>query len=146
TQEEAGTTQQGPAEPDVELELGSIEIPVALAWKPPVEGRVRPRIYGGPVVAVIVNEQVNLTDQSAGEVLDEAFILTREAFSDRDLGWVAGAGLSIHLVDLGVTKLQLMADVRYVGGLNSVHKDFAGNPLRRTVGVGAFNAMVGVGF
>ena len=146
TQEEAGLDQPAGSEPDVKLALGSIEMPVALAWKPPVEGRVRPRIYAGPVISVIVDEQVDLAHQPVGDVLDEAFVLTREAFSDRDLGWVAGAGLSIHLVDLGVTKLQLMGDVRYVGGLNSVHEDFAGNPLRRTVGVGAFNAMVGVGF
>ncbi|MGA7304509.1 MAG: outer membrane beta-barrel protein [Rhodothermales bacterium] len=146
TQQEAADAQHQLTNPDVKLDLGSIEIPVALAWKPPVKGRVRPRIYAGPVISVIVNQQVELTEKSPGDVINEAFVLTRDAFADRDLGWVAGAGLSIKLIDLGITTLQLMGDVRYVGGLNSVNKDFAGNPLRRSIGVGAFNAMVGVGF
>lgn len=146
TQQEAADAQHQVTNPDVKLDLGSIEIPVALAWKPPVKGRVRPRIYAGPVISVIVDQQVRLTEKSPGDVINEAFVLTRDAFSDRDLGWVAGAGVSIKLVDLGITTLQLMGDVRYVGGLNSVNKDFAGNPLRRSIGVGAFNAMAGVGF
>lgn len=146
TQQEAGNTGSSGSEPDVKLHLGSIEIPVALAWKPPVKGRIRPRVYAGPIMSVIVDQQVDVTDRSVGDVLDDAYVLTRDAFADRDLGWLAGAGVSIKLIDLGITTLQLMGDVRYVGGLSSVQKDFAGNPLRRSVGIGAFNAMVGVGF
>ncbi|MGA7304508.1 MAG: porin family protein [Rhodothermales bacterium] len=146
TQQNVSALQGGPLNPEVTLQLGTIEIPVVLAWRVPVSGPVRPRLYGGPVIGVIVDQQVDLNDKAVGEAVNEALVLTRDAFSDREVGWTAGAGLSIGLANMGFNSIHLLLDLRYERGITSVADDFAGNPLSKTVRIGAFTGLIGVGF
>lgn len=146
TQQNVSKLQGGNLDPDVTLELGTIEIPITLFWRAPVKGPLYPRLYGGPLIGVIVNERVDLADQSLGAALDEAFVLTKDAFAEREIGWIAGAGLTLNLADLGMGSTHLMADLRYQSGITTVSEDFAGNPLNQQLRIGAFTALLGVGF
>jgi len=142
TQQNLELAQQGEFSPDASLELGYIEIPITLAYRVPLSGPLRPRVYAGPVIGVVVNESVDLKGKEAGDIANEATLLTREAFADKEVGYMAGVGASLRLGPLP----QLMFDIRYTGGLATVSQDFAGNPLARNLEIGAFSALVGIGF
>ena len=142
TQQNAELAQQGELDPSTSLDLGYLEIPVMLQYRIPVAGFLSPRIYGGPVIGVIVNESIDLKGNTVGGVLNEATLLTREAFDDREVGWLAGAGASLSLGSIAY----LLLDLRYTGGISTLSDDFSGNPLARQIKIGAFTAMLGLGF
>jgi hypothetical protein len=146
TQQNANVLAGGEFDPDVTLELGTIEIPITVFWQAPLKGPLYPRLYGGPLIGVIVNEKVDLADQSIGEALDEAFVLTKDAFAEREIGWIAGAGLTLSLADLGMGSTHLLADLRYQSGITTVSEEFAGNPLSQELRIGAFTALLGIAF
>ena len=142
TQQNLSVIQNGgELNPNASLELGYIEMPILLAYRFKTAGIVHPRLYGGPVIGVIVNEKVDLEGKQPGDIASEAALLTKEAFKDRELGWLAGAGVSI-----GVSRVHLLFDVRYSAGIGSVQDDFAGNPLSRQINLGSFTGLVGIGF
>ena len=116
TQQNAELAQQGELDPSTSLDLGYLEIPVMLQYRIPVAGFLSPRIYGGPVIGVIVNESIDLKGNTVGGVLNEATLLTREAFDDREVGWLAGAGASLSLGSIAY----LLLDLRYTGGYFNV--------------------------
>ena len=146
TQQNVEALDGGELEPDVTLELGTIEIPITLSWRAPLKGPLHPRLYGGPLIGVIVNERVELADKSVGDVLDEAFVLTKDAFAEREVGWIVGAGLTLSLGELGMGSMHLLADLRYQSGITTVSEEFAGNPLSQELRIGAFTALLGIGF
>jgi hypothetical protein len=146
TQQSAAVAQAGNFDPDVTLELGTIEIPITLSWRAPLGGPFYSRLYGGPLIGVIVDEQVKVDDRSVGDVLDDAFVLTKDAFDEREVGWIAGGGITVSLRELGFGRISLLADLRYQRGITTVREDFAGNPLSRQIRMGAFTALLGVGF
>ena len=142
TQQNAELAQQGELDPSTSLDLGYLEIPVMLQYRIPVAGFLRPRLYAGPVIGVIVNESIDLKGNTVGGVLNEATLLTRDAFDDREVGWLAGAGASLSLGSIAY----LLLDLRYTGGITTLSDDFSGNPLARQIKIGAFTAMLGLGF
>ena len=146
TQQDAAAIQGSAIDPDVTLELGTIEIPITLSWRAPLGGPFYSRLYGGPLIGVVVDEQVELNDRGAGDVIDEAFVLTKDAFDEREVGWIAGGGLTISLRQLGIGSISLLADIRYQRGITTVREDFAGNPLSRQIRMGAFTGLLGVVF
>jgi hypothetical protein len=146
TQQSAAVAQGGAFDPDVTLELGTIEIPITLAWRAPLGGPFYSRLYGGPIIGVIVDEQVKVDDRPIGDVLDDAFVLTKDAFDEREVGWIAGGGITVSLREMGFGGISLLADIRYQRGITTVREDFAGNPLSRQIRMGAFTALLGVGF
>jgi hypothetical protein len=143
TQQNLELAQAGTLNPDASLHLGYIQIPITLAYYIPVPGPLKPRLYGGPVVGVVVDESIDLKGKKAGDVANEAAILTKGAFADRELGWTVGAGASLGFRGFPI---HLMFDLRYIGGVASISDDFAGNPLARQLEIGAFSGMIGIGF
>jgi hypothetical protein len=132
--------------PDATLELGTLEIPILLSYNVPVSGALRPRVYGGPVIGVVVNDQIDLDGKSVGDIANEAVVLTGDAFSEREVGWLVGGGATLSLASLGVGSMYLLADVRYANGITRMSEDFTGNPLNQQITFGAFSALLGVGF
>ncbi len=131
----------GPLDPDASLELGYIEIPVTLAYRFSPSNNLQPRLYGGPVIGVIVNESVDLKGKEIGDIATEASLLTKEAFNERELGWIAGAGVSLDL-----SAISLTFDLRYSAGIGTVRDDFDGGALGREIDLGAFTGLIGIGF
>ena len=146
TQQNLDVAEGGEFSPDATLELGTIEIPITLAFRVPVNGPLHPRLYGGPLIGVVVNEKVDLEGKAVDDIANEAFVLTRDAFADREVGWLVGGGASLDLEALGMGSIHLLADIRYQSGITSITDDFAGNPLSQTIKVGAFTLLLGVGF
>ena len=142
TQQNAELSQVGGVDPSTSLNLGYLEIPMMLQYRIPVAGFLRPRLYGGPVIGVIVDESIDLKGKTVGGVINEASLLTREAFDDREVGWMAGAGATLGLGSI----VYLLLDLRYTGGISTLSDDFSGNPLARQIKIGAFTAMLGLGF
>lgn len=134
------------ANPDVTLELGTIEIPITLAWRANLTGPLYSRLYGGPIIGIIVDEQVEVNDRPVADVFEDAYERTREAFTEREVGWLVGGGLTLSLSQLGFGNVHLLADVRYHSGITSIEDDFAGNPLSQQIRVGAITGMLGIGF
>ncbi len=143
TQQNLESAQTGAFDPSASLHLGYIQMPITASYRFPVPGPLKPRIYGGPVVGVVVDEAIDLNGKRAGDVANEAAILTKDAFADREVGWIAGAGATLGFRGFPV---YLMFDLRYIGGVATISDDFAGNPLARQLEVGALSGMIGIGF
>lgn len=143
TQQNLEAAQTGAFDPSASLELGYIQMPITASYRFPVPGPLKPRLYGGPVIGVVVDAAIDLNGKRAGDVANEAAILTKEAFADREVGWIAGAGATLGFRGFPV---YLMFDLRYIGGVSTISDDFAGNPLARQLEVGAFSGMIGIGF
>ena len=143
TQQNLEAAQGGAFDPTASLHLGYIQMPITASYRFPVPGPLKPRLYGGPVIGVVVDESVDLNGKRAGDVANEAAILTRDAFNEREIGWIAGAGATLGFRGFPV---YLMFDLRYIGGVSTISDDFAGNPLARQLEVGAFSGMIGIGF
>ncbi len=143
TQQNLELAQQGAFDPSASLHLGYIQMPITMSYRFPVPGPLKPRVYAGPVIGVVVDQSIDLKGKSAGDIANEASLLTREAFSDREVGWTVGTGASLGFRGFPV---HLIFDLRYIGGVTTIKEDFAGNPLARQLEVGAFSGMIGIGF
>ena len=145
TQQNLEVAQGSEFNPDARLELGTIEIPIILTYRIPTGKRVTPRLYGGPVIGVAVNESVDLNGKEVSDVVDEAAILTQEAFAERETGYMFGVGATLDLLS-GYSPVFLMLDARYTGGLTTIQDDFEGNGLSRQINIGSVSAVLGIGF
>ncbi|NNE34910.1 MAG: outer membrane beta-barrel protein [Rhodothermales bacterium] len=143
TQQNLELAEAGVLNPEASLELGYVQMPVTLSYSVPLRGPLTPRFYGGPVVGVVVNESINLMGKQAGDIANEAAVLTRNAFADREIGWTAGAGATLGFKGFPVF---LIFDMRYIGGVATISDDFEGNPLSRNLKMGAISGMVGIAF
>lgn len=143
TQQNLELAQTGEFDPDASLHLGYIQMPLMVTYSLPVPGPLKPRLFGGPVIGVVVDESIDLKGKQAGDITNEAALLTKEAFADREIGWTAGAGASLGFRGFPIL---LIFDMRYTGGVASIQDDFDGNPLSRQLEIGAFSGSIGIAF
>ena len=143
TQQNLVLAQSGTFEPDASLELGYLEVPILLQYRFPLPGLLKPRLFAGPVIGVVVNESVDLKGKSPGDIANESAVLTRDAFADKEVGYTVGASASLGFKLIPV---KFIFDLRYVAGVASIRDDFAGNPMSRDLNVGAFSGTIGLGF
>lgn len=114
-------------EADATARLTYIDIPVTARWSSAPMGETRFHLFTGPQVGIkvkaeVINDQLDMTSSISDQI------------KNWDLGWTAGAGISMNRVSL---------DARYTFGLTDISaaEDDTGSAKNRT-----FTVLLGVQF
>ncbi|MGB2763813.1 MAG: porin family protein [Candidatus Aminicenantaceae bacterium] len=107
-----------------EFNLSYLEVPVLVKFMIPTPGSVKPNLYAGPAVAIMLSGKVK--HKIPGWPVEEEDLRNMQ---DSDFGLIVGAG-----IDFG----KLMVDVRYVLGLltasSTVNSDLKNGVISISVG------------
>jgi len=118
--------------------LNYLEIPVLAKLSMPTQGSVKPNLFVGPSLAILLSAKGKVEYAGESEEVD-----IKDDTKSIDLGLVFGGGVDF---DLGPDKGKLTADVRYTLGLTSIDEspEEVGGPY--DVKNGVISLMVGYSF
>jgi len=120
-------SQKGSKEGDVYFNLSYLDIPVLAKWTPAVQGEVKPFLFAGPSIGLLLSAEAEMD----GDTMD-----MKDNTSGLDLGLVIGAG-----ADMVINGHKINGDIRYDMGLSTL--DDAGDAK---IYNSVISLMVGYGF
>jgi hypothetical protein len=120
-------SQKGASEDDVYLNLSYLDIPVLAKWTPAMAGEVKPNLYGGVSLGILLSAEF----ENDGDTLD-----IKDDTAGMDLGLVFGVG-----ADMVVSGQKLNGDIRYNMGLSKLYEEGDGKVYNSVISI-----LVGYGF
>jgi len=100
-------TEEG-IDDDTKINLTYIEIPVLLKFTPQMEGNIKPNIFAGPAVGILMSAKIK------NDAFDEDFDI-KDGMKSMDFGIHFGAGVDIQMETIKIT-----FDARYCMGMAKV--------------------------
>ncbi len=99
---------------ELKFEFDYLEIPVLLKYSIPTPGMVKPALFFGPAVGILLKGDITLSIGDQSGTLD-----AKDYLKSTDFGLVFGGG-----VDFSVGKGKIITDIRYTLGLSTVDDGF----------------------
>jgi len=120
-QPEVFYSQKGAAQGDMSFNLSYLDIPLLAKWTPAVQGEIKPSLYAGPSIGILLSANASMD----GDSMD-----MKDTTSGLDLGLVLGAG-----GDMVVNGMKLTGDLRYDMGLSTLDKDGKGKTYNSVISI-----------
>jgi hypothetical protein len=120
-------SQKGYSVNDVNMNLAYLDIPVLAKWTPAMAGEVKPNLYGGVSLGILLSAEVE-NDGDTSDIKDQV--------AGTDLGLVLGVG-----ADMVISGQKFNGDIRYDMGLSKLGKEGDGKVYNSVISV-----LVGYGF
>ncbi len=118
---------------ETSMKLNYIEIPLLFKVNLPTEGAIKPMLYAGPALGILMTAKVS--GEAEGVSVD---VDIKDEVKSTDIGILAGAGVGYQMENGGMLSLE----ARYEIGMTSIDNSAAADNVKN----GVISIMVGYGF